>query len=77
MGMSKTFKNGTAAGTTVLKDEVTEFTQQLKHGTKLKVRIAIEVKNYSSKDIREILSFISSSARNFYLSIAEKINSKP
>lgn len=70
-------KKETAAGTTVLKDEANEFTQQLKHGTKLKILFAIEVKNYSTKDIREILSFISSSARNFYLIIAEKINSKP
>lgn len=52
------------------------FTQNFRYGTKLNFRVSLEIKNYSFKDFREILSFISSSARIFYLAAAEKLNNK-
>ncbi|WP_338754238.1 hypothetical protein [Bacillus sp. FJAT-52991] len=53
-----------------------KFTQIFEHGTKVKIRFSIELANYSLKDFHRVLSFVSSSARKFYLQVAEKISNR-
>lgn len=69
-------KNTTTPAATEVVIDSKEFTETLVHGTNVNLKIHIEISNYSSEDFREILSFISSSSHNFYISFGNKISNK-
>lgn len=56
--------------------EAEEYTQCFPGGTKAKINLSIEFADLAPEDYQEILSFISMSARQFYLSVGSKINNK-
>lgn len=53
------------------------FVQTLTSGTDVKIEMSINVSNYTTNDFRELLSFIATSSREFYLTVAQKLNNKP
>lgn len=42
-------------------------------GSKVKLQISLVVEEYSQDDLREILSFIATSSRDFYLTVGKKL----
>lgn len=53
-----------------------EYTTCFPGGTKAKLNFSVELADPATDDYREVLGFISASARQFYLSVGREINSK-
>ena len=53
------------------------FVQKFTKGSDVRLHFKIELNHFANDDFTKILSFIAMSARNFYLYVAEKLNSKP
>ncbi|EPY07451.1 hypothetical protein PAALTS15_10010 [Paenibacillus alvei TS-15] len=57
--------------------EAESYTKYLPCGTKTKLNLSIEISELDSNDLQEVLSFISTSARHFYLSVGNKLSNMP
>ena len=49
-----------------------QFEYVLENGSKVKLQIDLEVSDFTSRDLEEILAYIDGNSRSFYLAVAEK-----
>ena len=53
-----------------------QYEKQLKNGTKIEIKISLEISNLNKLDFNEVLSGFAANSHNFYLYTAENIKNK-